>query len=214
MKIDIVADTVCPWCYIGKRRLERALAARPQAGLEIVWRPFFLNPDMPSDGMDRAEYMARKFGGRERAGRIYASVAEAGESEDIKFRFDLIKRSPNTVNSHRLIHFAGLMERQEEVVEAIYRAYFLEGRDIGDTAVLAELAAEAGISSAEATRYLQSGTDRDVVVTGDERARSLGVNGVPCFIIERKYAVSGAQLPEVFHQVFDLVKQEEPRAAE
>jgi predicted DsbA family dithiol-disulfide isomerase len=214
MKIDIVADTVCPWCYIGKRRLEHALAARPQLGLEIVWRPFFLNPDMPSEGMDRAEYMARKFGGRERAGRIYSSVAEAGESEDIKFRFDLIKRSPNTVNSHRLIHFAGLMERQEEIVEAIYRAYFLEGRDIGDVGVLSELAAEAGISSAEATRYLQAGTDRDVVVAGDERARSLGVNGVPCFIIERKYAVSGAQLPEVFHQVFDLVKQEEPRAAE
>jgi predicted DsbA family dithiol-disulfide isomerase len=214
MKIDIVADTVCPWCYIGKRRLERALAARPQPGLEIVWRPFFLNPDMPSDGVDRAEYIARKFGGRDRANRIYTTVAEAGASEDIGFRFDLIKRSPNTVNSHRLIHFAGMTERQDEVVEAVYRAYFLEGRDIGDIEVLAEIAADAGIPSAETLRYLQSGADRDVIVAGDERARALGVNGVPCFIIERKYAISGAQLPEVFHQVFDLVNQEEPRAAE
>jgi predicted DsbA family dithiol-disulfide isomerase len=214
MKIDIVADTVCPWCYIGKRRLERALAARPQPGLEIVWRPFFLNPDMPSEGVDRADYIARKFGGRDRANRIYATVAEAGASEDIAFRFDLIQRSPNTVNSHRLIHFAGMTERQDEVVEAVYRAYFLEGRDIGDIGVLAEIASDAGIPSAEALRYLQSGADRDVIVGGDERARSLGVNGVPCFIIERKYAVSGAQLPEVFQQVFDLVNQEEPRAAE
>jgi predicted DsbA family dithiol-disulfide isomerase len=214
MKIDIVADTVCPWYYIGKRRFERALAARPQADLEIIWRPFFLNPDMPPEGVDRAEYMARKFGGRERAGRIYSSVTEAGATEDIPFRFDLIKRSPNTINSHRLIHFAGLMERQEDIVEAVYRAYFLEGRDIGDIGVLAELATEAGIPSAEATRYLQSGSDRDVVVAGDERARSLGVNGVPCFIIERKYAVSGAQLPEVFHQVFELVNQEATHAAE
>ena len=214
MKIDIVADTVCPWCYIGKRRLERALDARPQSGIEVVWRPFFLNPDMPSEGVDRSEYIARKFGGRDRANRIYATVAEAGAGEDIAFRFDLIHRSPNTVNSHRLIHFAGMTERQDEVVEAVYRAYFLEGRDIGDIEVLAEIAAEAGIPSAEALRYLQSGADRDVIVGGDERARSLGVNGVPCFIIERKYAISGAQLPEVFHQVFDLVNQEEPRAVE
>jgi len=214
MKIDVVADTVCPWCYIGKRRLERALAARPQPEVEIVWRPYFLNPDMPSEGVDRAEYIARKFGGRERANRIYATVAEAGASEDIPFRFDLIQRSPSTVNSHRLIHFAGMTERQDEVVEAVYRAYFLEGRDIGDSEVLADLAAEEGIPRTEALRYLRSGADRELVVGGDERARSLGVNGVPCFIIERKYAVSGAQLPEVFHQVFDLVNQEQPRAAE
>jgi len=214
MKIDIVADTVCPWCYIGKRRLERALAARPQADLEIIWRPFFLNPDMPPEGLDRAEYIARKFGGRERAGRIYSSVAEAGATEDIPFRFDLIKRSPNTVDSHRLIHFAELMQRQNEVVEAVYRAYFLEGRDIGDQDVLADLAAQTGIPRDDAARYLQSGADRDVVVAGDERARALGVNGVPCFIIDRKYAVSGAQLPEVFHQVFDLVNQEQSQAAE
>jgi predicted DsbA family dithiol-disulfide isomerase len=214
MKIDIVADTVCPWCYIGKRRLERALAARPQPGLEIVWRPFFLNPDMPTEGVDRGEYIARKFGGRDRANRIYSTVAEAGAAEDIPFRFDLIKRSPNTVNSHRLIHFAGMMERQEDVVEAVYRAYFLEGRDIGDPDVLADIAHESGIPRQDAEHYLRNGTDRDVVVAGDERARSLGVNGVPCFIIERKYAVSGAQLPEVFHQVFELVNQEEPRAAE
>jgi predicted DsbA family dithiol-disulfide isomerase len=214
MKIDIVADTVCPWCYIGKRRLERALAARPQPDIEIVWRPFFLNPEIPSEGLDRSDYVARKFGGRERANRIYATVAEAGAAENIPFRFDLIRRSPNTINSHRLIHFAGMAGRQNEVVEAIYRAYFLEGRDIGDHDVLADLGEEADMPRGEVLRYLRSGADREAIVGGDERARSLGVNGVPCFIIERRYAISGAQLPEVFQQVFDLANQEQPRAAE
>jgi predicted DsbA family dithiol-disulfide isomerase len=214
MKIDIVADTICPWCYIGKRRLERALSQRPQRGLEIFWRPFFLNPAMPREGIDRADYVARKFGGRERANRIYAGINEAGAAEDISFRFDRISRSPNTVDSHRLIHLAGLIDRQDPIVEALYRAYFVEGRDIGDTEVLADIAAAAGMPRQDALDYLRGGADRDVVIAGDEKARSLGVNGVPCFIIDRKYAVSGAQLPEVFHQVFDLVNQEAAAAAE
>jgi len=214
MKIDIVADTVCPWCFIGKRRLDRALSARPQPNLEILWRPFFLNPDMPAEGLDRAEYMARKFGGRERANRIYAGVTEAGAIEGIPFRFDRMARSPNTIDSHRLIYLAGETGRQDDIVEALYRAYFLDGLDIGDMDVLADLAEAGGIARADALAYLQSGADRDVVVAADEKARSLGVNGVPCFIIDRKYAVSGAQLPEVFYQVFELVKQEAAQAAE
>jgi predicted DsbA family dithiol-disulfide isomerase len=213
MRIDIVADAVCPWCFIGKRRLERALAERPQRNVEIVWRPFFLNPDMPSEGMDRKEYLVRKFGPG-RSGGVYSAVEQAGASEDIAFRFDRIARSPNTVNAHRLIQFAHQEGGQDPVVEALFRAYFLDGRDIGEIAVLADIAAEAGRDRDRALDYLQSGADREQIVAQDEKARSLGVTGVPCFIIDRKYAISGAQLPEVFHQVFDLVNQEAAPAAE
>jgi predicted DsbA family dithiol-disulfide isomerase len=213
MRIDIIADAVCPWCFIGKRRLERALAERPQRNVEIVWRPFFLNPDMPSEGMDRQDYLARKFGPG-RAGRAYSAVEQAGTSESIPFRFDRIARSPNTLNAHRLIQFAQQEGRQDQVVETLFGAYFLQGKDIGDLAVLADIAAEAEIDRTRAFDYLQSGADREHVVAQDEKARSLGVTGVPCFIIDRKYAISGAQLPEVFHQVFDLVNQEAAPAAE
>jgi len=208
MRIDVVADTTCPWCFIGKRRLERALASRPQRDVELVWRPYFLNPDVPADGTDREAYAARRLGGRERAARLFASVAEVGVGEDIAFRFDRIGRTPNSLQSHRLIHFADECGRQGAVVEALYRAYFLDGRDIGDMEVLADLAAAAGIARDAALAYLRSGADTDAIIAADEKVRTLGVTGVPCFIIDRRYAVSGAQLPEVFHQVFDLVNQE------
>jgi predicted DsbA family dithiol-disulfide isomerase len=213
MRIDIIADAVCPWCFIGKRRLERALADRPQRNVEVVWRPFFLNPDMPPEGMDRREYLVRKFGPG-RSGRIYSAVEQAGASEDIAFRFDRIARSPNTLDAHRLIQFAQQEGGQDPVVEALFRAYFLDGRDVGEIVVLADIAAESGLERTQVLDYLQSGADREQVVAQDEKARSLGVTGVPCFIIDRKYAISGAQLPEVFHQVFDLVNQEAVPAAE
>ncbi len=208
MRIDVVADTACPWCYIGKRRLERALASRPQRDVEIVWRPYFLNPDVPAEGAEREAYVARRLGGRERAARLFASVAEVGAGEDIDFRFDRIGRTPNTLQSHRLVHFADAMGCQGAVVEALYRAYFLAGRDIGDMEVLTDIAAETGIAPAETRAYLRSGADTETIVAADEKVRTLGVTGVPCFIIDRRYAVSGAQLPEVFHQVFDLANQE------
>jgi predicted DsbA family dithiol-disulfide isomerase len=208
MRIDVVADTTCPWCFIGKRRLERALASRPQHNVEIAWRPYFLNPDVPAEGADRASYVARRLGGRERAARLFASVAEVGAGEKIDFRFDRIARVPNTLHSHRLIHYADDTGRQGAVVEALFRGHFLEGRDIGDLDVLADIADAAGLARADALAYLRSGIDAEAIVAGDEKARALGVTGVPCFIIERRYAVSGAQLPEVFHQVFELVNQE------
>ena len=208
MKIDIISDTICPWCFIGKRRLERALAQRPQERVEIAWRPFQLNPDMPREGMDRQSYLATKFGGADRAKRQYGRIEEAGESEGIGFRFDLIGRTPNTVNSHRLVHFARGRGRQDEVVEGLFRAYFLEGRDVGDLDVLTGIAEAAGLPAAETRAFLAGDEQRDEILAADVHVRLLGVTGVPCFIIEDKYAVSGAQSPEVFFQIFDLVREE------
>ena len=207
MKIDIISDTICPWCFIGKRRLEQALKTRPQADLEISWQPFQLNPDMPADGMEREAYLAAKFSGRDRAGRAYQTIAQAGGERGINFRFDRIRRTPNTVNSHRLIHRAGKKGVHDDVVEALFRVYFQDGRDIGDTEVLADVAAGAGLERDDILDYLRSDEDAAYIRVEDDRVRLQGVNSVPCFVIEDKYAVSGAQSPEVFHQLFDLVSQ-------
>jgi predicted DsbA family dithiol-disulfide isomerase len=214
MKIDIISDTICPWCFIGKRRLEKALAARPQPDVKISWRPFQLNPEMPREGMDRQSYLAAKFGGADRASRQYGRIEEAGASEGIAFRFDGIRRTPNTVDSHRLVQFAGEHGRQDAVVEGLFRAYFIEGRDVGDVATMVEIAEAAGLPAAETEAFLKGDGRRDDVLAADQEVRMLGVTGVPCFIIEGKYAVSGAQSPEVFFQIFDLVREEQAENAE
>ncbi len=206
MRIDIVSDVVCPWCFIGKRRLEKALVLRPEIAVEIVWRPFQLNPDMPAEGVDRQAYLAAKFGGDAHAERIYANVAAAGASVDIDFAFDRIRRTPNTRDAHRLIRHAAAEGRADAMVEALFRAYFLDGRDIGEHAVLAEIAGAVGLDAAEAVAFLESPAELDHVLAEERGARRIGVNAVPCFIFERQYAVSGAQEPEFFLPVFDLVQ--------
>ncbi len=213
MEIDIFSDTICPWCFIGKRRLERALKERPQEGLTIRWRAFQLNPDMPAEGMDRTHYLETKFGGAANAQAVYAQVRAAGESENIAFAFDKIQRTPNTVDSHRLIRFARDNGRQDEIVEALFHAYFLRGENIGDPEVLVAAAVEAGLD-AEATRAFLAGKAEAEVVRGeDAQARQAGINGVPCFIFNGKYALAGAHPPEVLHQLFDLVEQDRAKAA-
>lgn len=208
MKIDIISDTVCPWCFIGKRRLERALAQAPEVDVEIAWHPFQLNPDMPSTGMDRRLYLNLKFGGEARASEVYRTVGASGESENLQFNFEAIRRTPNTLKSHRLIHHAGQHGAQDRVVESLFQAYFFNGMDIGSTDVLAEIAAEAGLDGQSVRDYLSSDADLDLVRNADTSARQAGVNGVPCFIIANQYAISGAQEPEVFHQVFAVANQE------
>jgi predicted DsbA family dithiol-disulfide isomerase len=205
MQIDIVSDVICPWCFIGKRRLERALAQRPQMAVEVTWRPFQLNPDMPSEGMARDTYLAAKFGGAAHAGRIYATVAEAGATVDIPFDFERIRRTPNTRDAHRLIRYAAASGEADSVVEGLFRAYFIEGRDIGDRTTLGAIAGEAGLDGDAARIWLESTADIDEVIAEDRSARRLGINAVPCFIFARQYAVSGAQDPEFFLPVFDLV---------
>lgn len=208
MKIDIIVDTICPWCYIGKKRFERALSMRPQPDLEVGWRAFQLNPRMPEDGMDRREYVAEKFGGLERANAIHGSLIQAGVEEGIEFDFSKIDRTPNTVNSHRLVRYAAAFGAQTPVITAVFDAYFLDGKDIGDPWILADIAASAGLEHGPVLEFLESDADIATILEEDELARRLGVNGVPCFIVDRKYAVSGAQSPEVLVQVFDLANQD------
>jgi predicted DsbA family dithiol-disulfide isomerase len=206
MHIDIVSDVICPWCFIGKRRLEKALALRPDLVVDVTWRPFQLNPDMPPEGMERKAYVTAKFCGGGHADRIYANVAEVGESIGIPFAFDRIRRTPNTRDAHRLIRWAAAQGRADPVVEGLFRAYFIDGRDIGDRATLAETAGAAGLEASEAGRWLEGTADIGPVLAEDRGARRLGINAVPCFIFERHYAVSGAQEPEFFLPIFDLVQ--------
>lgn len=204
MKIDIISDNVCPWCYIGKRRLERALAQRDELEVEITWRPFQLNPDMPAGGLDREAYLNAKFGGAQRAEQIYAAIREAGDGEGIDFAFDKITRTPNTIDSHRLLHWAGQAGLQDAVVEVLFQRYFEEGADIGDREVLVAIAAQAGMDGDEVRARFERGDDLELVAAQDTNARQRGVAGVPYFIIAGKYAVSGAQDPSIFLQVLDL----------
>jgi predicted DsbA family dithiol-disulfide isomerase len=206
MHIDIVSDVICPWCFIGKRRLEKALSLRPDLAVDVTWRPFQLNPDMPPEGMERKAYIAAKFGGGGQADRVYANVAEVGAGIGIPFAFDRIRRTPNTRDAHRLIRWAAAHALADPVVEALFRAYFLDGRNIGDRAVLAEIAGTAGLDATVARRWLDGDADIEPVLAEDRGARRLGINAVPCFIFERNYAVSGAQEPEFFLPIFDLVQ--------
>ena len=213
MQIDIISDVVCPWCFIGKRRLEKALVMRPEIDAAITWRPFQLNPDMPAEGMARADYIATKFGDSGHSRRIHQTIAEAGATVGIAFAFDKIKRSPNTRNAHRLIRYATRQGAASEVVTRLFEGYFLEGRDVGDLATLATIAAEAGLDEREARAFLAGDSERDEIVAEDRNARRLGVNAVPCFIFAGQYAISGAQEPEFFLPVFDLVLNGAPAAA-
>jgi predicted DsbA family dithiol-disulfide isomerase len=206
--IDIVSDTVCPWCFIGKRRLERAMAERPDFRFQIGWRPFQLNPDMPRAGMDRQQYLALKFGGRERAFKIYDHVGKAGEGEGVAFAFDAIHRQPNTFDSHRLIRWSARAGLQDAVVETLFRRYFEQGVDIGDRAILSAIAAEAGMDGAEVGDWLEREVDSELVREEEAIARRMGIGGVPCFIVDRRFAVSGAQEPSVLVNVFDLAMKE------
>jgi predicted DsbA family dithiol-disulfide isomerase len=213
MQIDIISDVVCPWCFIGKRRLEKALVMRPEIETEITWRPFQLNPDMPAEGMARADYIATKFGDSGHSRRIHQTIAEAGATVSIDFAFDKIKRSPNTRNAHRLIRYATRQGAGNDVVTRLFEGYFLQGRDVGDIATLAKIAAEAGLDEREARAFLSGDSERDEIVAEDRNARRLGVNAVPCYIFAGQYAISGAQEPEFFLPVFDLVLNGSPAAA-
>jgi predicted DsbA family dithiol-disulfide isomerase len=206
--VDIVSDTICPWCYIGKRRFERALALSGRNDVAISWRPFQLNPDMPPEGMTRDDYIRAKFGGGDRPRQIYQAIAESGREAGIEFQFARIRRTPNTVLSHRLVYWSAKQERQDEIVGELFRAYFEDGLDIGSPEVLADCARRAGLDEELACKYLQSDEGRQEVVASDVYARRLGINGVPCFIVNRKYAVSGAQPPSAFVEVFNLAERD------
>ncbi len=203
MKLDILSDPICPWCYIGKAGLDQALAARPDHPLEVTWHPFQLNPDMPSEGMDRDAYLSAKFGGAEGAASVYDRIAQTAKDAGLPADLNGIARTPNTVDAHRLIHWAGIEGHQNAVVDALFAAYFVEGRDIGDPDVLADIADAAGLDAALIRRLLASDADAEDIRARDKAAREMGVTGVPTFILGDRHAVPGAQPTELWLQVID-----------
>ncbi len=209
MRLDLYSDVICPWCFIGKRRLERALADRPQPTLSVRWRAFQLNPGMPKGGMDRRSYIEAKFGGMERAARIYETVRAVGAAEGIAFAFHRIRRTPNTLDAHRLLRFAAGAGRQTETMEALFQAYFLHGRDIGDHDTLQEIAVGAGLDGERVREVLASDLETQGALAEDMLARRQGINGVPCFVFNGRFALSGAQEPEALFQLFDLAREDD-----
>lgn len=196
LRLDIVSDTICPWCYVGKRQLARALPSLADEGFQfaIAWRPFQLNPDMPIEGVSRREYRTAKFGSWERSQALDAQVAAAGAAVGLTFRQDLMQRTPNTVASHALLRLAldqGVFALQDQLAQTLFVAYFTQGQDIGDPAILAAIADRAGITDAEST--LNDPASLSAVRAEESAARRLGLNGVPSFILEGHFLFSGAQ---------------------
>jgi predicted DsbA family dithiol-disulfide isomerase len=207
MRVDIYSDTVCPWCYLGKRRFELALAGRPQYEPRINWRPFELNPDLPWEGVDRAGYLASKFGDSAQIEASEAALMRHGSAVGLEFRFDLVERLPNTRRSHLLIAHAARQGLAGEVVERIMQAYFEEGCNIGDVDELVRLGVEAGLSERETRSAMVLRAGQDGVVAAERHAAVLGISGVPTFIFDRQYSVSGAQEIETYTQVIDRVME-------
>ncbi len=201
IRLDIFSDPVCPWCLIGKANLDRALEAHPEHPFSIQWHPFQLNPSMPMGGVDKREYLTKAFGSEERLDEIHVRLADTARKAGIDLDPDKPTRLPNTLNAHRLIHWAGLEGRQSAVVSALFRSYWMEGRDIGEADVLADVAAQAGMESAAVLRLLASDADADDISARDTDSRDKGVNAVPTFLIAQQYVISGAQPPEVWAEV-------------
>jgi len=203
IKLDIISDVICPWCYIGKAHLDRVLEAHPDHPFTIEWHPFQLNPTMPDAGMDRREYLEHKFGGKEGAVRVYGQIAEAAEAAGLDIDFGAIQRTPNTINAHRLIHWAGLEGRQTAIVSKLFKAYFKEGRDIGDAEVLLNISEAAEMDREMVARLLA--TDQDVadIRARDANARARGVTGVPTFVVANQHVLSGAQQPDLWAKVIE-----------
>jgi predicted DsbA family dithiol-disulfide isomerase len=196
LTVDVYSDVICPWCYVGKRRLERALKTWDGVPVNIRWRPFQLNPTMPRNGMDRRQYLDAKFGSPAAAQAIYDHVSTAGTEEGIQFAFARIARTPNTFAAHRLIWLAGHHDKQDEMVEMLFRQYFLEGGDIGDIKTLSQAAADTGLDRAAIETFLAGDGGIEAVKAEEAAGHRLGIRGVPYFVFNSTSALSGAQPPE------------------
>ncbi|NQV79135.1 MAG: DsbA family oxidoreductase [Alphaproteobacteria bacterium] len=219
MKIDIISDTICPWCFVGKRRLEAALAERPELDVEIVWHPYQLNPTTPKEGVNRKDYLREKFGSETYPDGMLGALGEAGQSTGIGFKFNEMNRVPNTINSHRVLHWARESGCQDALAEILFRRYFIDNEDIGDPDTLVAAAQEAGLDPTVIRERLADDTDDELVRAEAQHASKMGITGVPTFIVDGRYAVQGAQTSDVFLQVFDKIAEElqatdaEPTAA-
>ncbi|HUD53573.1 DsbA family oxidoreductase [Parvibaculum sp.] len=216
MQLDVVSDTVCPWCYIGKKRLDEALAIRGSDGITLRWRPYQLDASIPEGGVDRKAYMQKKFGSDpDRARAVGNSIKEYGEALGIVFNFDKIEKAPNTLDSHRLIRWAGTAGCQNEMVDILFRRYFTDAEDIGNHDVLVDAAAEAGMDTDIVADLLIRGADRDLIRREDAAAREMGIQGVPSFVINAKWVIVGAQETPALIRMFDkLLAKEAEDAAE
>ncbi|OYX45472.1 MAG: polyketide biosynthesis protein [Rhodobacterales bacterium 32-67-9] len=203
IRLDIISDIACPWCYVGKAYLDRALEAHPDHPFTVEWHPFQLNPEMPKAGMDRRDYMEAKFGGKDGEVRAYAPLVEHAAAAGVELNLDRIARQANTLDAHRLIHWAGLEGRQTPMVAALFRALWRDGRDVGDPEVLAEIAGEVGLDRAMVRRLLDGDADAEDIRARDAHARARGVSGVPTFIIDNRYAVQGAQPTSNWLRIID-----------
>jgi predicted DsbA family dithiol-disulfide isomerase len=203
MKIDVISDTICPWCFIGKRRLDRAIAARPDLDIKVYWRPFRLDPSLPREGVDRKSYLRAKFGDTPKSRLMAAALRDAGEREGIVFNFDAIQKTPNSLDSHRLIRWASSTGQQSAIVEKLFLAYFAQGRDIGDRKTLADIAGECGMDTELVQGLLDSDADLDRVASEDSLARKIGIEGVPTFFFAGNYLLSGAEETQTLVQIID-----------
>jgi predicted DsbA family dithiol-disulfide isomerase len=200
MQLLVVSDAICPWCYVGKRRLEKALSLVPDLPVRVTWRPFELNPDMPKEGVERSAYRTRKFGSLEKSRELDLNVAAVGAQEGLEFRHELMQRTPNTIDAHRLIWLADREGVQEALVDALFKAYFSQGQDIGDASVLAKVGAAAGIEAKKLPDFLAGSEGLAEVRRYLQEARGMGLNGVPSFIFPDRSALTGAQPAEVIAQ--------------
>jgi predicted DsbA family dithiol-disulfide isomerase len=207
MRIDIYSDTVCPWCFLGKRRFELALGLRPQYEPRVTWRPFELNPDLPWEGVERTGYLASKVGDAARVAEMDATLVRHGEAIGLNFRFDLIQRMPNSRRSHLLVALAGRRGLQAKIKDRIMQAYFQEGVDIGDVDELVRLGTECGLAERESRAALILRVGQDGVVAAERHATVLGITGVPTYVFDGQYTISGAQEPSTLARIFDQVME-------
>lgn len=203
MQIDIVSDTVCPWCFIGKRRIGRAMAMRPGVQFDVFWRPYRLDPTIPREGVDRRAYLKAKFGDSLRTSAMGDAIRSEGASEDIAFAFDKISKSPNTLDSHRLVRWSASAGVQDKVVELLFQAYFIDGQDIGDAAILSQIASRAGMDGELVATLLAGDADLESVEREAGLANEMGITGVPTFIFDSKFMISGAREPELLVRIID-----------
>lgn len=200
--IDVVSDVVCPWCYVGKHRLEQALASMPERKFAVFWRPFQLDPTIPKEGMPRRAYLERKFGA-ERLADLHKPLIEIGKAEGIPFAFDKITRSPNTLDAHRLLRWAQESGRQNEMADRLFALYFVEGADIGNRDVLTKAAADVGLDAGLVAQLLGTGADLDPVIAEINAAQKMGISGVPTFIFAARFAISGAHPAETIRKAIE-----------
>lgn len=208
LTVQVISDVICPWCFIGKRRLEKAIVALG-VPVRVHWLPFQLNPTMPKEGISRREYRIKKFGSWERSQELDARVIAVGKQEGIDFAFDRIERTPNTLDAHRLIWLAEAEGIQDSVVEALFRAYFTDGRDISNQQTLIDVVAEAGLDRAKTEAVLNGGEGMEAIKEAGELSRRHNVDGVPFFIITGQITLAGAQHPDTFLEAFRQVGRDD-----